>query len=49
MAVLLIAVIVVFAGPDSSLPIGGLLTRLLVAQTSAWHVFVGWRLAVVRR
>jgi hypothetical protein len=44
-AVLLIALIVKLAAPDSSLPIGGLLTRLLVVVTFAWHVLVGWRLA----
>ena len=43
-AILLVALILVFARPDSSLPIGGLLTRLLVVQTFAWHGVVGWRL-----
>lgn len=45
MAILLIALIVQFAASDSSFPIGGLLTRLLVVVTFAWHVLVGWRLA----
>jgi Protein of unknown function (DUF998) len=44
-AILLIGLIIQFAGPDSPLPIEGLLTRLLVVQTFAWHVCVGWRLA----
>jgi hypothetical membrane protein len=44
-AILLIALIVRFAAPDSPLPIGGLLTRLLVVETFSWHVLVGWRLA----
>jgi hypothetical membrane protein len=44
-AMLLIALIMQFASPDSPVLIGGLLTRLLVVQTFAWHVFVGWRLS----
>jgi hypothetical membrane protein len=44
-AILLIALIMQFAGPDSPIQIGGLLTRVLVVQTFAWHVFVGWRVA----
>jgi hypothetical membrane protein len=44
-AILLIALIIQFAGPDSQLQIAGLLTRVLVVQTFAWHLLLGWRLA----
>jgi hypothetical membrane protein len=44
-AILLIVLTIRFADPDSSVPIGGILTRLLVIQTFAWHAVVGWRLA----
>jgi hypothetical membrane protein len=43
-AIVLIVLITQFADPSSSVPIGGLLTRLLVVQTFAWHVVISWRL-----
>jgi hypothetical membrane protein len=43
-SIVLIVLIMQFADPSSSLPIGGLLTRLLIVQTFAWHVVVGWHL-----
>src|SRR5262249_48181819 len=44
-AVVLIALIFRYANPQSPVQLGGLLTRLLVLQTFAWHVILGWRLA----
>jgi hypothetical membrane protein len=44
-AIVMIVLIARFANPSSPVPIGGLLTRLLVAQTFAWHAIIGWRLA----
>ena len=44
-AVVLIALIFRFGNPQSAVQLGGLFTRLLVIQTFAWHVLLGWRLA----
>ena len=45
LAVVLILLIFRYANPESPIQLGGLLTRLLVIQTFAWHIVLGWRLA----